>query len=237
MEICYLPTKSLDKNPDNFLRPLSKKEYEDLKESIRRYGIRDPLIVAPKWDGRYMIIAGNYRLDIAEDLKIELLPCIVVDETEIEGALDTEIFRRHLTAEEREKYISIKEQKCKEIIDKLFKERLIPEFYEKYKKGELDLGEAIQLSKIVIEKQAALVQSGFDDGEELRDSEADSENDVSYYENIIEQKEEELKKKEKELKELKEWKEKNEEKLESEIAKFKKMEDDATEKARKKVEK
>ena len=96
MNIISLPIKNLCKNPDNFFRPLSKKEYEELKESIRKHGILEPLIVTPPGNGSYMVLAGNHRYDIAQELGIEFWNCVVIDKEELEGALDKEIFRRHL---------------------------------------------------------------------------------------------------------------------------------------------
>jgi len=133
MEICSLPIKNLCKNPENFLKPLKKKEYEELKESIRKFGIVEPLIVTPIDPGRYMILAGNNRYDIAQELGFSILRCIIIDRAEVECAFDTEIFRRHLTGEEKYRYKSIKEKKCEGIVDQILKKRLLPEIYERYR--------------------------------------------------------------------------------------------------------
>jgi ParB family chromosome partitioning protein len=227
MEICYLPIKSLYKNPDNFFKPLKKKEYGELKDSIRKFGIIEPLIVTSTDPGRYMILAGNNRYDIAQEFGFSVLQCIIVDRAEMEGAFDTEIFRRHLTEEERDKYISIKEKKCKELIDNVLKERLLPEIYEDYKEGKISLNSAIILSKTPLEEQAILFQK----------DDKDEPEGISLYKRLLEKKEEELEKKEKELEVLKKWKEEKKEELEENIEKYKGMEEKVTEKIRKEFEK
>jgi ParB family chromosome partitioning protein len=231
MEICNLPTKSLYKNPDNFFRPLSKKEYEELKGSIRRHGILEPLIVTRTGNGYYMVLAGNHRYDIARELGIEFLNCVILDKEEIEGAFDTEIYRRHLSEEEKQKSIEIKEKKCKEIIDKVMEEKLISNFYESYKSGEIHINLAIQLAKLPYEHQLALYQGYIKRIEEVSMTE-----EISYYKKELEEKEKELKERELELEKLKKWKNEMKEKLESSIDKYEGMKEKVEAKVRKEFE-
>jgi hypothetical protein len=174
-----------------------------------------------------MILAGNNRYDIAQELGFSILRCIIIDRAEVECAFDTEIFRRHLTGEEKDKYISVKEKKSKELIDKVLKERLLSEIYEHYKKGTMTLHLAVLLSRIPPEEQAIIFQ---------RDDEEEPGN-ISFYKRLLEKKEEELEKKEKELDELKKWKEEKKEELEEKIEKYKGMEEKVTERVRKEFEK
>jgi len=208
----------LYKNPDNFFRPLSKKEYEELKESIRKHGILEPLIVTPTGNGSYMVLSGNHRYDIAKELGIEFLNCVILDKEEIEGAFDTEIYRRHLSEEEKQKSIEIKEKKCKEIIDKVMEEKLISDFYEDYKSGEINISLAIQLAKLPYKDQLALYQ-----GYIKRIEETSKTEEITYLKKELEEKERELKKREAELEELKKWKNEMRKKLESSIDKYEGM--------------
>ena len=42
-------------------RVASGEEMEQLKESIREYGVLSPLLVRPRGDGRYEIVSGHRR--------------------------------------------------------------------------------------------------------------------------------------------------------------------------------
>lgn len=200
MKLCYLPVKSLRPNPDNFLPPLSDKEYAELKESIIRYGILDPLIVIPESNKLYTIFAGNYRHKIAVDIGLEEVPCLIAEKPLVEGIFDTEIFRRHLTADKREELKAVKEKICKEIVDKYFKENLLPEIYKSFKERRLELKAAIACSKLPKEEQLSFVQSSKSPNEEhsliakkneeiknLREDKKELKKQLNEYEEKIEQ--------------------------------------------------
>jgi len=236
MQICYLPVKSLQKDPDNLFAPLSDEEYEDLRKSIEQNGVQEPLIVTSEGNGFYTVRSGNNRLKVAGEIGLKELPCIIIDKTSIEGAMDTELFRRHLSPEERAKYKSLKETKCKEIIEKEMEKRLLPEFLERYKKGMITLKTAIELVKLEKEEQVALLRSDTEldsDGDEEPSGPPEKVND---YEAVLLQKEEELKKKEEKLRELKDWKSKNEEKLKNRIDEYEEKKNRISEELRKEFE-
>lgn len=200
MKVCYLPIKSLRPNPNNFLIPLTDEEYAQLRESIVKFGVLEPLIVVPEANGMHTIYAGNHRYQIALEIGLKELQCIVVDKTMIEGVFDTEIFRRHLTKEQKEQFRSIKEEVCKEIIDKLLKEKLLPELFNKYKAGELDRKVACSLIELPQEDQAMLYKVSR--GSEVVD-----------LEEIIEEKDAQIKRLRESKKELKEKLEEYEEEI------------------------
>ena len=52
-------------------------QMNELKESIEKYGIINPLIVRPIKDGSYEIISGHRRKYAAEQLEYEKVPVIV----------------------------------------------------------------------------------------------------------------------------------------------------------------
>lgn len=54
---------------------LSPEKYEEVKNSIRVNGIRDPLKVLPD----YTIIAGHQRFKIAQELGLEKVPVVIID--------------------------------------------------------------------------------------------------------------------------------------------------------------
>ncbi|MBE5038250.1 ParB/RepB/Spo0J family partition protein [Subdoligranulum sp. DSM 109015] len=60
-------------------RVASGEEMEQLKESIRKYGVLSPLLVRPRGDGRYEIVSGHRRKAACEALGITELPVLVRD--------------------------------------------------------------------------------------------------------------------------------------------------------------
>ncbi len=74
-EIIYIPISDLipaDYNP----RTLSEKQYSDLKRSIEKYGIVQPLIINNHLEHKNKVIGGHQRLRVAKDLGYETVPCI-----------------------------------------------------------------------------------------------------------------------------------------------------------------
>jgi ParB-like chromosome segregation protein Spo0J len=239
MEICYLPIESLKVSSDSFLNPLPPGEYEDLRESIAKHGVLEPLIVTSEEDGFYTVRVGNNRLRVAGEIGIKTLPCSIVDITSIEGALDTEIFRRHLSPEERTKYKALKEAKCEEIIRKEMEKKLLPELVERYKKGLISRESAIEVMKLGMEEQTSLfnslprpaeaVENAY--GISTEDEEvAGSEEEIARLNKILDEKN-------REIKELKGWKDENKEKIEENLEELKKEKSKASEAVRKEFEK
>lgn len=81
--------------------PLSETEYEALKESIRRHGIRSPILIGE----HIACIDGRHRLLIAEELGIQDAPCVFLSgldaEAERELALGLNAARRQLSAAQK----------------------------------------------------------------------------------------------------------------------------------------
>ena len=61
--------------PRTFYEP---KEMERLKISVSKHGILNPLIVE-KFNGEYLIIDGERRWRVAKDLKLQEIPCHILD--------------------------------------------------------------------------------------------------------------------------------------------------------------
>jgi len=234
MEICYLPVEKLELNKENLFTPLCGSEYEDLKGSIARYGVQEPLIVMPSQNGSYIVLSGNNRLRISREIGIKTLPCSIIDITLMEGALDTEIFRRHLSPEDRERYKALKGEICREVLEKEMERKLLPELFERYQRGLLSRAFAIGAMKLNIEEQTALVQSV----EAVEDTSQPSTEDdevVQLQEEIVHFKEL-LEKKNQEIRELKEWKEQNRERLEEKLAELEKEKNNASKVVKKEFE-
>ena len=56
-------------------RQISSKQYKDLKESIKKFGLVDPIIV----NKDNTVIGGHQRLKICKDLKYVDVDCVVLD--------------------------------------------------------------------------------------------------------------------------------------------------------------
>ena len=56
-------------------RQISTKQYKDLKESITKFGLVDPIIV----NKCYTIIGGHQRYKICKDLEYKDIGCIILD--------------------------------------------------------------------------------------------------------------------------------------------------------------
>ena len=85
-------------------RVASGEEMEQLKESIREYGVLSPLLVRPRGDGRYEIVSGHRRKAACEALGITELPVLVRNMTDDEAVtlmVDSNIQREHILPSEK----------------------------------------------------------------------------------------------------------------------------------------
>ena len=57
-------------------RQITKKQYNDLKESIDRFGLVDPIIINKNGN---IVIGGHQRLKICKELKYKDVDCVVLD--------------------------------------------------------------------------------------------------------------------------------------------------------------
>ena len=67
LNIIYVATDSLKPSPYN-PRTWGKETITQLKESIRRYGFVDPLLVNSAANRKNIVIGGHFRLSIAKEL-------------------------------------------------------------------------------------------------------------------------------------------------------------------------
>ena len=68
----------------------SKEDMDDLTESIKNFGVIQPLIVRPIPDTeKYEILLGHHRKDAAKRNKLQTVPCIVkeLDDDQAESCL------------------------------------------------------------------------------------------------------------------------------------------------------
>lgn len=70
-------------NPDQPRREFETDSIKELAQSIKQYGILQPLIVTPEGD-KYMIIAGERRFRAASLANLEFLPALIRSSEELE---------------------------------------------------------------------------------------------------------------------------------------------------------
>lgn len=75
--IVNLPISSLFEYENHPFKVLEDEKMEETKESIAKYGVLVPIIVRPKDDSTYEIVAGHRRKKACELLGIETIPSIV----------------------------------------------------------------------------------------------------------------------------------------------------------------
>ena len=56
-------------------RQISTKQYKDLKNSITKFGLVDPIIV----NKDYTVIGGHQRLKVLNEMQTDTIPCVVLD--------------------------------------------------------------------------------------------------------------------------------------------------------------
>ena len=57
-------------------RQLTKDQHQNLKDSIQRFGLVDPILINSHADRKDIIIGGHQRVRVAKDLDIDKVPCI-----------------------------------------------------------------------------------------------------------------------------------------------------------------
>ena len=60
-------------------RQLTKDQYTQLKDSINRFGLVDPLIVNKNKDRKNILVGGHQRLRIAKEIGLESITCVEID--------------------------------------------------------------------------------------------------------------------------------------------------------------
>lgn len=77
-EINYIPIKSIRPNPYQPRKVFSKRALEELSQSIKAYGVIQPISVRKIGDNSYELVAGERRLRAAEMAELDTIPAIVV---------------------------------------------------------------------------------------------------------------------------------------------------------------
>jgi len=81
-DIVQLPVDKLIPNPGQPRKSFDETELQELADSIKTYGIIQPIIAANAGDGTYIIIAGERRTRAARLAKLDTVPVIIRDYTD-----------------------------------------------------------------------------------------------------------------------------------------------------------
>lgn len=79
-----IAVEDLQANPDQPRQHFDKQALEQLAESIKRYGVLQPLVVTPLLSGRYAIVAGERRWRAAQLAKVAKVPAVVRSTKDLE---------------------------------------------------------------------------------------------------------------------------------------------------------
>jgi len=60
-------------------REITKKQYDEIKESIDKFGLVDPLIVNVHPDRKNILVGGHQRLQVIKNMNIKTAPCVEVN--------------------------------------------------------------------------------------------------------------------------------------------------------------
>lgn len=84
--VCYLPVESIRPNPTQPRRIFDSAQLRELADSIKQYGVIQPLSVRRRTDG-YELVAGERRLRAAKLAGLSEVPCILLAVDEEQSGL------------------------------------------------------------------------------------------------------------------------------------------------------
>ncbi len=99
-EFYFLDTKDLLPFGDQARKNFNQEEMDNLRDSIKKYGVRQPLTVIPdiKQKGKFEVVSGERRLRAAKLAGLAQVPCIILEDVSIaqEVAIVENIHRQDL---------------------------------------------------------------------------------------------------------------------------------------------
>jgi ParB family chromosome partitioning protein len=112
--VLEIPIASIERNPHQPRVHFDHTELEELISSIREHGVLQPIIVTPKPDGTYQLIAGERRLRASTIAGLKVIPALVREATELqklELAIIENVQRADLNAvEEARAYLRLMDE-------------------------------------------------------------------------------------------------------------------------------
>lgn len=98
-QIWYIPISKISPNPHQPRKRFAPEELQELAESIKQYGVIQPLIVSENQDGGYELIAGERRLRASTIAGLPTVPAVIrqfSEKNKLEVALIENIQRENL---------------------------------------------------------------------------------------------------------------------------------------------
>lgn len=86
-KVSEIPVDFIDVNPDQPRKKFGEDELLELAESIKEYGVIQPIIVKKNSNGKFILIAGERRLRAAILAGITKIPALVRDANEQDSAI------------------------------------------------------------------------------------------------------------------------------------------------------
>jgi len=102
-QVLYIEIEKIKKNPHQPRKSFDKAKLQELADSIKQYGILQPLVISKKGEN-YQLIAGERRFEAAKIVGLAKLPAIIRDTSEqekLELALVENLQRDNLNPIER----------------------------------------------------------------------------------------------------------------------------------------
>lgn len=78
-EIKYIPISDIKPNPYQPRKDFNQRSLEELSQSIKSYGVIQPISVRQIKEDSYELIAGERRLRASELAELHEIPAIIVD--------------------------------------------------------------------------------------------------------------------------------------------------------------
>ncbi len=151
-EVKYIPIAAIRPNPYQPRRNFNKRALEELSQSIRTYGVIQPISVRQITTDSYELIAGERRLRASQLAELEKVPALVVDYRDRESAmiaLIENLQREDLNfIEEAEGYLNL-------INDHNFTQH---ELAEKIGKSQSTIANKMRLLKLPTDIQKSLIE-------------------------------------------------------------------------------
>lgn len=110
-KVIEIDIEKISSNPNNPFQIREDEEMEQMIESVKEYGILNPLIVRPLQDGNYELVSGHRRTHAGKSVALEKLPCIVREMSDDEATIalvDSNLQREHILPSERAKAYKLK---------------------------------------------------------------------------------------------------------------------------------
>ncbi len=129
----------IEPNKNQPRRNFNNESIEELAESIKRYGVIQPIIVTKK-DNYYEIVAGERRWRASKKAGLEEIPCIVREDTE-----------------RKNKEISLIENIQREDLNPIEKARSFRQLMDEYGMTQMELSETIGISRSALANTVRLL--------------------------------------------------------------------------------